>query len=254
MNSKFIGDNIDYYRARTEEWIGSAGLVRKIGHSNISISAIYQRVRVKNDVDRYTGKVLLGTIPDIFKVRRFAGAEVVYNLHHLNDSIVPTKGFVFTGTAGFLQNVKSKNRGVGNVLGDLRVYVPLISNFSLALIVGGEAVTGKPEFYQYASVGGGRNVRGFRRTRYWGETAFYNSNEIRYITSVKSKLYNGKLGLVSFYDIGRVWLKKETSNTMHHGYGAGILFAPFHKFSADLTYGISKDETLIQLRLTKPIR
>ncbi len=44
------------------------------------------------------------------------------------------------------------------------------------------------------------------------------------------------------------------SNVWHSGYGAGILLAPFNKVLADVTYGISKDENLIQLRLTLPIK
>jgi hypothetical protein len=252
--SKFLVDNIAYYRARTEEWLGKVGLQRTVGHSNIRVNGFFQSVRVLNDEDRFTGKEFSLITPNLSKVKKFAGGELLYTVHNVNDSVVPTKGVIFFAKASYLQNVENSSRTVTNFKGVLRLYVPLLPKFSLDLRAGGETVSGKPEFYQYASIGGGQDLRGFRGTRFWGKTAFFNSNELRFINNVKSYLYNGKLGLVAFYDNGRVWMPNEKSDKWHHGYGGGILLAPFNKISADVTYGISDDDKLIQLRLTVPIR
>ena len=103
--------------------------------------------------------------------------------------------------------------------------------------------------FQYPSIGGGKELRGFRRQRFYGKTAFFNSNEFRFISKVKSYLYNGKAGLLVFIDDGRVWLPKEKSDTWHTGYGGGILLAPFNKILFNITYGISNEDKLLQLRL-----
>ena len=252
--SKFIVKDINYYRARTEEWLGSVALLRKIGHSHISINGFYQSVRVINDEDHFTGKNLAPITPGLFEQRRFAGGQVQYDVHQVNDSVVPTKGFVFSANASYRQNLQNTSRSVGGLQGDLRLYVPLVSKFSLALWAGAQTVTGKPEFYQYASVGGGQDIRGFRGNRFWGKTAFYNSNELRFINDVKSYLYNGKLGLIAFFDNGRVWLPNEKSTVWHTGYGGGILLAPFNKIMGEVTYGSSSDGALLQLRLVAPIK
>ncbi len=60
---------------------------------------------------------------------------------------------------------------------------------------------------------------------------------------------NGKAGLLVFVDDGRVWVPQEKSSVWHVGYGGGILVAPFNKVLFDVTYGISDEDKVIQLRL-----
>jgi outer membrane translocation and assembly module TamA len=252
--SKFLGGEIDFYRARTTEWLGSVGFEQKFANSTIRVSPFFQSVRVRNDTQRFVSKVYSPTNPDVFTTDNFVGGQLVYILHSLNNPVVPTKGLSLFGNATYTQNLKESSRYVGNFSGDAHIYIPLFSQVSLALRAGAATATGTPEFYQYPGIGGGQTMRGFRRDRFRGETAVYNSNELRFISDVKSYIFNGKAGLLVFYDNGRVWMPGETSNVWHSGYGAGILLAPFNKVLADVTYGISKDETLIQLRLSLPIK
>ena len=62
---------------------------------------------------------------------------------------------------------------------------------------------------------------------------------------------NGKIGLNVFYDQGRVWNPNENSETWHTDYGAGLLLAPFNKLFANITYGISKEAKMINVRVYK---
>ena len=121
----------------------------------------------------------------------------------------------------------------------------------LALLVQGTHVTGEPEFYQYASIGGSQNMRGFVRDRFWGQTGFYNTNELRWITNFRTYIMNGKIGLIGFVDDGRVWMPNENSDVWHVGYGGGVLLAPFNKFALSVSYGISDEDQLIHLRINK---
>jgi hemolysin activation/secretion protein len=131
------------------------------------------------------------------------------------------------------------------------LFIPLISKFSISSRSGVATVSGKPEFYQYASVGGSQTLRGYRRDRFWGRTAFYNSNELRWITDFRAKLMTGKFGIVGFIDNGRVWMPNEDSDVWHFGYGGGIMLAPFNRLSASITYGISNENKIFHLRLNK---
>ncbi len=36
----------------------------------------------------------------------------------------------------------------------------------------------------------------------------------------------GQVGLIGFYDVGRVWATNEKSDAWHHGFGGGMYFAP----------------------------
>jgi hypothetical protein len=252
--TKFVGGEIDYYRARTTEWMASVGFEQKYANSVLRLSPFFQSVRVLKDTQKFVAKGFSNLYPDVYNTNNFGGLQLIYITNNVNDPVVPTKGISFFGNASYTQNLKEASRYVGNFSGDAFFYIPLISKISLAIRAGAGTVTGAPEFYQYPGIGGGQTMRGFRRDRFRGETAVYNSNELRFINNVKSHLFNGKAGLLVFYDNGRVWMPRENSNTWHSGYGAGILLAPFNKVLADVTYGISNDETLIQLRLSLPIK
>jgi hypothetical protein len=249
--SQFTIKDIDYYRARTEDWHAVAGIVRRVGNSTFRVNGLYQSYRVIRDEGKFVTRNQAVVDADVYRKEQFAGGQLIYNFHTLNDSIVPTKGITFTTSATYQQNLKDQARTVGNYQGQLNMYVPLISKFSLGIRVGGETVRGTPEFYQHAQIGGGQTLRAFRMGRFWGRSSFYNSNELRFINDVNSYLFNGKAGLVGFYDLGRVWMPNEKSDVWHTGYGGGLLLAPFNKLMAIVSYGISRDESLIQLRLSK---
>jgi outer membrane translocation and assembly module TamA len=71
---------------------------------------------------------------------------------------------------------------------------------------------------------------------------FYHNQELRMIFNVRNKVFNGKSGLVGFYDRGRVWQPGEDSDTWHAGYGGGVFLSLFNKIILSLSYGISKED------------
>jgi hemolysin activation/secretion protein len=176
---------------------------------------------------------------------------VGFNIAHLNDSIVPTSGVTFFANASHTQNLKESGKSYQKFSGLLQFFVPLVPKFSLAIKAGGVTITGTPNFYQYVSIGGAANLRGFDRDRFWGKSSFYNNNELRFITNIRTYIMNGQIGLLAFLDNGRVWMPSETSNEWHSGYGGGLFISPFHLVSGQITYGISKESKYLQLQLNK---
>ncbi len=241
---------VNYFRMRTAEWYGNIGLNRIFGKSNFTLSGFFNTVKILKDSNTFITKDYLSQYPEFFTVNRFAGGSVNYNITSINDSLVPIKGVVFNTNGSYTRNLRDAARSCFNFSGDVQFYIPLIPKISLAINSGAATVTGTPEFYQYPSLGGSATLRGYTRGRFRGKTAFYNSNEIRFITNIKTYLMNGKGGLVAFFDNGRVWMPGENANTWHTSYGGGILLAPFNLMFFDITYGISKESTQIQLRST----
>jgi len=94
-------------------------------------------------------------------------------------------------------------------------------------------------------------LRGYRRERFWGKTSFQNNNEFRFITNFHSYLLNAKVGLLAFFDDGRVWMPGEKSNTWHTSYGGGFIIAPFNIICFTASIGISPEMTTIQFGLSK---
>ncbi|MEO6454005.1 MAG: hypothetical protein ABIN97_08040, partial [Ginsengibacter sp.] len=50
-------------------------------------------------------------------------------------------------------------------------------------------------------------------------------------------------------DIGKVWLKDETSKKWHSSYGGGLYYAPFDLFFISATVGISPEDKLFYFSL-----
>ena len=116
---------------------------------------------------------------------------------------------------------------------------------------GAATLTGNAEFYQHNTVGGGRTLRGYRRTRFFGKSSVFSQNELRWIKDVRSYLYNGKFGLLASYDIGRVWMPGENSNSWHSGVGGGIILAPYNRISVSAGYAVSNEGGNVFFRVLK---
>jgi hemolysin activation/secretion protein len=242
-----------YYRMRTAEWLGSIGLNRVIGFSNITLSGFYNSVKILRDANKFITKEYLPAHPESSTTNSFAGGFINYNVKAVDDSVVPLRGIAFNVNARYTRNLSNGSNSFAHFTGDVEFFIPLIPTLSLAITTGGATVTGTPEFYQYPSLGGSVNLRGFIRDRFRGKTVFYNSNELRFITNLRSHIMNGKVGLVAFLDDGRVWMPADKSGSWHAGYGGGLLLAPFNFAFFDITYGVSKESTPIQIRLRKKL-
>lgn len=243
-----ITKNIEYNRMRTREFLSGIGFNRTIKNNYFELDGFYQTIKIVNDDERYVALKIQPSNPTVFNQKAFAGAKAVYAFKKLNDAVSPTAGIAITANGSYTQNTQMSAQSFWKYGGNLQLYIPLFYKFSIATSGGIETVNGNPEFYQYPSIGGGQDLRGFLRQRFYGKTVFYNSNELRFISKVKNYFYSGKAGLLAFIDDGRVWMPGENSNTLHAGYGGGIFLAPFNKISADITYGFSREDRLVQFR------
>ncbi|AEW02160.1 hypothetical protein Niako_5930 [Niastella koreensis GR20-10] len=250
--TKSVTTNVNYYRLQSEEWYAAAGLNRNFGRSNVAVTGYYARTQGKNDPERYPSKVFTNN-DDLFKANPYAGLQLTYSYVHVKDSVTPESGYTFLANAVYANNFLQKEF-YQQYNAHAQLYVPIIDHVSLAIRAGAETIVnndvlGTGQAYEHAIIGGPRFLRGFRRERFWGKTAFYNSNELRFITNFRSYIMNGKIGVFAFFDQGRVWLPGERSNKMHVSYGPGIILAPFNKYNLSATYGITEEIRLVQLRL-----
>jgi hypothetical protein len=248
--TKLTTTETDFNRSRTKDNTGSLGFQRKFGKNTVDISGFFQSIEIKNDADRYIAKNIAPFQSDIFETNDYVGAQFNYKFAHFNDSIVPTSGFSFLANASHYNNL-TQSTSFQRYSGIAQLYIPLISKISIGIRAAGGTVTGSPMFYHLQTIGGANDLRGYKRERFWGKTAFANSNELRFITKLRSYLMNGKIGLNVFYDQGRVWNPNENSDTWHTDYGAGLLLAPFNAVFANITYGISKEAKVINVRVYK---
>ena len=244
--------NINYYRLRTREGLGSVGLNRNFGRYNFfSISGMYQTVKVLKDSGHYFFQAIPPDDGSAFEARHFAGIEGSYSFYHVNDNVLPTKGIGLTLLANHTFNLDESSKSFNRYLATFGFYLPISNAFTLAVKTGGTTVTGSPEFYQLSWLGGGQNLRGFHRQRFYGKTAFFDQNELRWVFNTRNYIFNGKMGLIAFLDDGRVWQPDENSSKWHFGYGVGFMIVPFNIISATAYYGMSQDGGVIHFKLGK---
>lgn len=236
-------------RLRTTEMIEKAGLSRKTGrYHKISLAGFYQTVEIKKDTA--FDKKLFPVFNELYSTQQFGGAEFDYSFLMVNDSLLPTKGFGFSTKISYNDNLQNSNNFM-RYAGAVQVFVPFTKTLGLVIKGGAATLTGNAEFYQYNAIGSGGTLRGYRRTRFFGKTSVYNQNELRWIKDVRSYLYNGKFGLMALYDVGRVWMPAEKSNTWHSGVGGGIILSPYNRVSVSAGYAVSSEGGNMFFRMIK---
>ncbi|MFI5219318.1 MAG: hypothetical protein ACHQNT_07490, partial [Bacteroidia bacterium] len=91
---------------------------------------------------------------------------------------------------------------------------------------------------------------GYVRSRYAGRSSAYLNADVRIrLIPFRTYLFPAYLGLLGFYDQGRVWTDGETSDTWHSSYGWGVWMDPFAMAVVNFTYAISKEEKLYSVGL-----
>jgi hypothetical protein len=250
-DTKLETNDRNYYRMRTREYSAGVGLFRNLGkYDFLSFSAFYQDVKVINDSDRFIGQSFHPP-KNSYESKGFIGLQTEYNYSLTSDQIVPRKGADFASHIAYIQNTDQPDSSFLTVNAAFNAYFPLSRSFILVVRGGAATLAGNPEFYQYNWIGGSQKLRGYRRNRFNGKTTVNNNNELQFVRDVRSKIFNGKAGLLAFYDIGRVWMPGEKSDKWHSGYGGGILLAPFNKISFSVTYGVSEEVSLVHIRFNK---
>jgi hypothetical protein len=166
------------------------------------------------------------------------GVTTRVNVDATDGLALPRRGLAFNATGSFFPEAADVSGSFGEVHGQARVYLstPGDRGLTLSLKAGGQHVFGDYPFFESAflggrtpfnplEAGGGSAVRGLPPQRYAGDSTVFGSAEV-YLTLTKAFVkIPGRLGLLGFYDVGRVFLDGESSSLWHDGAGGGVFFA-----------------------------
>lgn len=259
-----VGKAINYYRVRFQELRLDLKLSRKIGQTGFfKIGPSYQRLEIEDTEgkDRYVSDEYIPTHPLIENDRNYLGLLTSWGIDKRNNSLLTTRGVYLEQNSRYMKGFDTDNFTSHNAT--LSFYqafkIPTIVTF--AFRAGGGVNTGKYEFYQAQVLDGKTEIRGFRKTRFYGDKKLFFNNEVRLkLTSFQSYLFPAHMGILAFYDVGRVWYKDPAtkddltandgkSNVWHQGFGGGIWFTPFNLTVLSTEVGHSKEGTLFYVRL-----
>ena len=161
-----------------------------------------------------------------------------------DEVMLPSKGLHYNLQLQGYEGLNASSNAFAQAFSQLSFYKSLDSkgNIVLADRVGGGVTAGETAFYQSAFLGSQDNLLGFRKYRFAGDHLLYNNLEARInLPNFLHYVLPGKVGLIGFYDAGRVWIKNETSDTIHQGIGGGIYLAPFNKLLIRAIAGHSEE-------------
>lgn len=253
-----VDAGIDFYRIRLEGHIYSLELSRNLGNKGLLSLGVRQRtMEVQRRSDSYISSSGFGEFDtsQLFEDKRhYGGPFTTLEFDTRDEKLFPSRGLYWNtelaGYRGLNENATDYAHFHSNISFYYSFQYP--ARVTLATRTGyahnfGDFVP--DEFYNANTLGGRSNLRGFRRTRFYGRTSFYQNVDLRLkLLDFSSILFPGKFGIHGFYDIGRVWTDVY-SNTWHKAVGVGLWVAPLSKASVSLSYAFSPEEDLISFDL-----
>lgn len=220
--------NLDFNRVKTSIYAVSIGLSKKGNFgSDYGIKLLAEGIKIGETTARFIETFAASSIEsDFFKRRYFIGLESNFTYSSFDDKIIPTRAMTFGASTG-LKTEPSETKNTYAYLNlDLGFYNAISKNKKLVLKTdirsqlrfGDDLI-----FYQAANIGGRNGLRGFRTERFTGQHALVGSADLRYaFNAFKTKVLPLQFGLFIGSDLGRVWLKNDTSKKWHNDYGGGF--------------------------------
>ena len=244
------GDYKKYYRTRFDCFgINPAFRWRSAGRYSFSIGPALQfyQYNASENAGRFiTNTSLLHTYDSatLSHDKAHAGIVADFTSDHRNDPGLPTLGNHINLQMKSYVGLNSYSKSYLQMTGQFSFYKSIDhrSNIVLSNRTGGGITAGNTTFYQSLFLGGQENLQGYRQFRYAGDHMLYNNTELRIkLANLASYILPGQLGLIGFYDIGKVWQKGYNDKKWHQGVGGGIYFSPARLFVLQLIAGKSEE-------------
>lgn len=220
--------DLDYNRVKTSIYAVKAGIIKKGNFgSDYGFRTIFEGIKIDDTEDRFiTDDFVPATNEEFYERRYFGGLETQFNYASFDEKINPKKGMTFMLQIGGKTEFKDTKNTYGYLNSNLGFYNALSKNKQLVLKTDVRAqirVGDDLIFYQAANIGGRNGLRGFRTERFTGQNSFVGSADLRYsFPSFKTSTLPLQIGIFGGGDVGRVWLKNDTSNKWHNDYGGGF--------------------------------
>ena len=251
---KDMPDGFRFYRARYQLADLSAQVRTNISKKvNIQFGPTFQYYSLDQD-DKFN-KVRYITMTGInglnpatlYENQLYVGGKFSLNVDTRKNQILPQNGIFWTTGVRSLSSLNDVDYNVTQLNSDFTFYLPLIKDrLLIANRLGGGHNFGDFEFYQAQYLGSEDNLRGYRKYRFAGRSKAYNNFEVRLgVANFKTYLFPGSLGLLGFFDVGRVWdLENDNSSDWASGYGVGFWISPLRRMVLTATFTASKEDKL----------
>lgn len=235
-------DDIDFYRYQHEKIEVAFDLVKGIGsYGNLFIGTGYRSIEVKNNPNRFIANE---NTTHLFDDNGYLIGKIGVSVDTRKNKVMPTEGLTASAGIEHLEALTDLSQSVTRLSADWAFYLSfkLPATTIIANRIGAAHNVGDYEFFNANILGGRTNLRGYRMTRFYGDTYFFHNLDVRLkLFSFRSYLFPGQFGILGFHDTGRVWVDEEMSNSWHTGKGFGLWVSPINSFVLNLNYGFGDD-------------
>jgi hypothetical protein len=187
----------------------------------------------------------------LFKKQSYIGGKFTFSVDTRDNILMTRKGVNWFTSVRHLEGMNDASYAVTQLNSDFTFYLNIVpKRVIIANRVGGGHNFGDFEFYQAQYLGSDDNLRGYRKYRFAGRSKFYNNTELRLVLAkFKTYLFPGSLGLLGFYDTGRIWADSAPNEKWLSGYGGGCWISPLNRIALTFTYTASKEDKLLLISL-----
>jgi hypothetical protein len=242
-----------YYRARYK--LGDISLLLRKNFSEkvvMTMGPTFQYFKLdptdKFNEDRYIIQTdANGLDPNtLFAKQSYVGGRFSLIADTRDNRVMPQKGVFWQTTVRYLSGLNDASYEVTQLNTDFTLHIPLIKRFVVLVDrFGGGHNFGNFEFYQAQYLGTDDNLRGYHKYRFAGHSKAYNNLELRIrLANFKTYLFPGSLGVLGFWDTGRIWADENNSDKWFNGYGAGFWFSPLRRMVLTFTWAKSRESAL----------
>ncbi|MBC7534299.1 MAG: metallophosphoesterase [Ferruginibacter sp.] len=250
---------IAYYRVRNNYVSGELLLRKRFKGDILQVSAGPAYFHYWNHRDDNKNKILANPAvvgidsASIYSDKEYVGGRIKFDVNYINNELFPSRGITWYSEFTALQGINRNSRNLTRMTSDMTIYASIsdISKVTAVLRAGGGHIFSKnPEFFQALSLGANNYLRGYRKNRFSGSSTAYANAELRMkVFKSKSYVLPGDVGVLGFYDIGKIWIPSERSGKFHSAYGGGLYFVPFNVIMISGTIGFSEEDRLFNFTI-----
>ncbi len=264
-----VSSSIDYYRVRFRQVSPELLLGKRLGDkTEIGFGTHYQTFIVESDYEGEDRSILDfanslsgNDSSQFFDPKHYLGLVAEFHYDSRNNPAMPERGMLFNLDLRGYNGFGDASADFTRFLGDLSFYYSfrIPAKVTVALRAGGGHNFGDYEFFQAQILSGPQHLRGYRKTRFFGDSKVFSNSEMRIrLFTLRNKIVPFAIGINGFYDVGRVWYQDQNgmdpsapgglSNKWHAGYGGGLWLAPLNLFPIAFELAKSEEETLFYIR------
>lgn len=189
----------------------------------------------------------------VYSTKWFLGGKAGLMIDNLNSDLLPTRGVFWNTELSSLAGLTAESKNLTKLTTDLTLYSSLsypAKVVSVLRLGGGHIYSKDFDYFQALNLGANNYLRGFRKNRFSGSGLAYGSFELRVkLFDSKSYILPGDIGVIGFNDVGKVWMRNQSSKKWHYSYGGGVYYAAYNLALVSATIAFSEEEKLFNFTI-----